>query len=117
MAAPSETRTETLKILRAARKDLSSAPWLLHLKRQPPEVRTEAAIKVLDTEQAILALGNAELASIRDKLIENEKDLREGKEALEEARKKLNRVKTMLSKLGAVLGTVGKVVKFVTTTR
>lgn len=115
MTSPSENRKETLRVLRATRREMSAAPFLLRMSRQPIEVRKDAAVKRLDVEQAILALGNAELGSIRDKLIENEQELVEGREALEGALEQLNRVKSFLTTLSTVLGTVGKVVKFVST--
>ena len=115
MSTPSKSRDETLRILRGTRRDMSKAKWLMALKRQPKSVRREAAFHLLDTEQAILALGNAQLAAIRDKLIANEQNLRDGRDDLKKARENLNRVKTLLGKLSKLLDVVAKVVRFTTT--
>jgi hypothetical protein len=115
MPTPGELKTATLKELRATRADLTSAEWLLSLPSQPAEVRRDAAHKLLDIEQALLALGTATLADIRDKLVANEPQLVAGIEAMAEARKKLERVKAVLTAAGKLLEVVAKVVKFAAT--
>jgi len=112
---PAENRKETLKQLRAARKSMISKAWLLSLKDQPEKVRREAAVELLNIEQAILELSNTTLSDIRDKLVENKADLLKGRENLEEALARLTCVKTVLKAVGDVLVVVGKVVKFVAT--
>jgi len=115
MTTPAESRKATLKELRDTRRDMSIAKWLLAVQAQPKAVRRKAAVRRLDVEQAILALGNTQLAEIRDKLIANEQALRRGRDDLEKARKKLTQVTTVLSKIDKLLEAVGKVVKFVVT--
>lgn len=115
MSTPAKSREESLRVLRGTRRDMSSAKWLLAVKKQPKKVRREAANRLLDIEQAILALGNAKLTEIRDKLIANEQELRDGREELKKARKRLNQVKTVLGKIDRLLDAVAKVVKFVIT--
>ena len=72
-------------------------------------------IALLDTERAILALGNEELAEIRDVLLENETELLEGIAELGKARKRLSQVAKVLDAVGGVLTTVAKVAKFAAT--
>jgi hypothetical protein len=115
MATPGELRTRTLRELRAARKDMTSAIFLISLESQPEQRRKEAALKLLDTERAILALGNEELAEIRDVLLENETELLEGIAELGKARKRLSQVAKVLDAVGGVLTTVAKVAKFAAT--
>lgn len=115
MATPAELRTETLRELRAARKDMTSAIFLMALENESPEKRTEAAHKLLDTERAILALGNEQLADIRDKLVANEVELRKGIVELGKARKRLSQVAKVLDAVGSVLGIVAKIAKFAAT--
>lgn len=110
---PGKIRKETLKELRATRKSMTSAAWLLSIQKQPIEVRRDAALKLLDVEQAILALGNATLSDIRDQLVENEVELLKGRQRLEKARVRLTRVKGVLKAVGDFLAVVGKAVKFV----
>jgi hypothetical protein len=115
MTSPSQSKKLTLQELRRTRRDMLSAEWLLAVKKQPKSVRRKAAFQLLNVEQAILELGNAQLAEIRDKLIANEKDLRLGRENLKIARKELTQVTNVLSKIEKLLEVVGKVVKFVVT--
>lgn len=111
MASPSELRKETLRELRAARKAMAAAGFLLALQRQPREVQREAAIKQLETQQTILALENAELAEIRDQLIANEVELANGIAALGRARQNISKVAKIIETVGSVLTTVGKILK------
>jgi hypothetical protein len=115
MTSPSQSKKLILQELRRTRRDMLSTEWLLAVKKQPKPVRRKAAFQLLNVEQAILELGNAQLAEIRNKLIANEKDLRQGRENLEKARKKLTQVTTVLGKIEKLLGVVGKVVRFVVT--
>jgi len=105
----------TLRELRAARKDMLSGPWKLSIKDQPQDVRRTAALRLVDTEQAILELGNAQLADVRDKLVENERDLLAGAKALAKARQNLAKVQAVLEALATLLAISAKVAKFVAT--
>lgn len=116
MAPPSKTKNDVLKELRATRRDMISAAWIISLKNQPENVRRNAAFKLSDTQQAILALANAQLAKIRDKLMANEVELRNGRDALAKGEAEpREKVETVLQALGQFLTTVAKVVKFVAT--
>lgn len=114
MATPGELRSQTLRELRAARKNMASAVFQMALRKEPPKVQRDAALKQLATQQAILALENAELAEIRDDLVANEAELLKGIAALGKAREKLTKVAKVLDALGAALATVTKIAKFAT---
>ncbi len=112
---PGETKKEVLKELRQTRKDMMSAVWVDAIRKKAVDVRREAALKLADVKDAIHELQNAELAEIRDKLIENETDLLKGTERLSRARKNLTQVREVLDAAGALLETLVKVAKFVVT--
>jgi hypothetical protein len=108
--SPSAIRNETLKQLRAARRSMLSARWTLRLADADAETRSEAAMKLLEVNHAILMLENRDLSEIRDALIENEEDLLAGTEALQSALKDLGKVKSALNAVSGVLAALGKVI-------
>ena len=111
--SPGNTKKEILKQLRQTRNNMMSAAWIDAVREQSVEVRHEAALKRADIIDAIHELENAELAEIRDKLIENEAELLEGTAELGQALENLEKVKGVLDAVGKLLGVVAKVVKFV----
>jgi hypothetical protein len=115
MPAPDELKLMTLRELRATRKFMLSGPWEVFLQKQTPEKQAEAARKANDIELAILALQQAALADIRNKLVANEKDLVKGTQALAEARANLATLQTVLEAVGTVLSIVAKIAKFAAT--
>ena len=110
MAAASEIRNQTLKQIRATFLKMSSPEWDLALMTKSDEAKQEAALEYARVQRARLRLGNAELANIRDKLIENEADLTRGRARLAKALENLNRVKQVLGAVSSLLDTVAKVV-------
>jgi hypothetical protein len=110
---PSEIRSATLQQLRAVREDMMSAEWDLSMSAQTAAVKTAAAKKLVNVERAILALENADLAAIRDKLVENEGDLLAGTAALARARQNLAKVQEVLQAVGVLISIAAKVAKFV----
>ncbi len=113
--SPGKTRKEVLKKLRQTRNAMMSAAWTSAIRKKPVEVRREAALTIVDINDAIHVFQNRELAEIRDKLIKNKTELLEGTAKLGKALESLNRVRRILDSAGAVLGAVAKVVKFVVT--
>ena len=113
--SPSDTKKEVLKKLRQTRKEMMSAAWLDVIGKKSVEVRREAALKLLDTNNAIHELQNNNLVKIRDKLIANETELLVGTANLGQALANLNQVKKVLNTTGKLLNVVAKVVKFVAT--
>jgi hypothetical protein len=108
--SPSALRNEALRQLRAARLAMLSARWTLKLAKVDAETRSQAALRLLEINHAILTLENEELSEIRDELIENEEDLLAGTEALGDALKDLDRVKGVLNAVSGVLRVLGKVI-------
>lgn len=108
--SPSSLRKMTLKELRAARRAMLSAQWMLHLETGDAEAQAAAGKELLRVHHAILRLENEQLAEIRDALLENEADLVAGTRSLSEALDDLSRVDDVLGAVGEVLGVVGKVI-------
>jgi hypothetical protein len=115
MMSPSNTKKEILKKLRQTRKEMMSAAWTNAIRKKPVDVRREAALKLLDINDAIHELQNANLDKIRNKLIANETELLDGTANLSQALDTLNQVKKVLITAGKLLDVVAKVVKFVAT--
>ena len=113
--SPGKTKKEVLKQLRQTRNAMMSAAWIDSVREQSLELRREAALKRADIMDAIHELQNAELAEIRDKLIENEAELLKGTAKLGEALENLEKVKKILDAATKLLGILSQVVKFVTT--
>jgi hypothetical protein len=68
--SPSELKKLTLKQLRAIRTASFELRWTLALEAASAAERTEAALLLVSVNHAIIALENAELAKIRDELID-----------------------------------------------
>ncbi len=115
MSPQARIKQQTLSELRATRRDMMSATWLIALASKPPKVRREAALRLNDVQMAILALENAKLRDIADQLKDNEQALRQGRESLARARETLTRVQTVLTAVGRLLDLVAQVAQFVAT--
>lgn len=112
---PSEIRRQTLKELRATRKDMASAAFLLTLQKKPENVQLDAARHSLDVQSAIRALENEQLSAIATELSANEAPLLKGISDLERARKSLAKVETIIKAAGSVLEILAKVFSFTAT--
>ena len=111
--SPGNIRKEILKQLRQTRNEMMTAAWIDAVREQADEVRCDAAFKRADIMDAIHELQNAELAEIRNKLMENETELLEGVTELGQALENTEKVKEVLNATGKLLEIVTKVVKFV----
>ncbi len=111
MSGPVQIKQESLSTLRATRHSMSSARWLMVMKKRSLEERREAALKRMAVEQMILTLGNKNLTEIRAKLKENETELHAARAALIKARGKLNYVKAMLGAVTRMLDVLSQVIK------
>lgn len=107
---PGELRGKTLSELRRARKDMMSAEWLAGVKDLPEAERTAAAVALLDVCLAIRRLENAAVATVRQQLADNEKELERGMGRLKRAADRQQRIRTYLEAATALVATVGKVV-------
>ena len=108
-----QVRKETLKQLRAARVGMMSARWTLALEKQDKKTRAKSAKELLRVHHAIQKLENAQLAKIRDKLLQNEAALARGVDRLNGALKNLKQVKSVLKAATAFLEIVARVVKLI----
>jgi hypothetical protein len=107
---PSDIESMTLKQLRATRKAMFSAQWMLSLQSADAATQSDAAHQMLAVNHAIVTLENQQLADIRDQLIANEAALTTGAQDLSQALADLSKVKNVLSAVTGFLGVVGKVV-------
>jgi hypothetical protein len=110
MATPSKVRTETLKQVRATFLKMASPRWDVALRRKPQKVKTQAALAFARVQRARLRLGNAQLADIRDKLVQNEADLEKGRQRVAKALQDLNRVKRVLGTVSSFLDIVARII-------
>ena len=108
---PDELKARTLDELHALRKDMNSTEWRTALDGAAPDDRRKAAEALLDVQETILALENAQLAAIRDKLIANETALADGIVRLARARERLGQAREVIEAVGGLVSTVVKVVK------
>jgi hypothetical protein len=109
---PGEIRDSTLKELRATRHSMHQLEWDMALDAEPVNVQKEAAIARLNVGKAIIALQNAQLAEIRDGLIENEAALSAGIASLAKKRDNLKKVKETLDVVDKVLSVLRQVLNF-----
>ena len=108
--APFEIRNSSLRALRATRKSMLSARWVLALEDEDDQTRAQAALHMLRVNHAIFKLESAQLGQIRDALLANEDELVEGTEGLREALQHLERVKSILTTITGFLNIVGRVI-------
>ena len=99
--------------MRQARKSLLSAEWTLSLEGKDDETKKQAANELLRVHHAIQKLENAQLTDIKDKLLENVRELEKGRERLANALTKLNQIKSVLNSVSGFLNIIGKVKKLI----
>lgn len=107
---PSDIELMTLQQLRATRKAMFSAQWMLSLQDADPATKAAAARQMLMVNHVIMVMENKDLSEIRDQLVANEAALSVGAQALSQALAELGKVKNVLSAVTGFLGTVGRVV-------
>ncbi len=107
---PSDLESLTLKQLRATRKAMFSAQWMIALQGADASTRSDAAHQMLAVNHAIVVLENKQLTEIRDQLIANETDLTAGAQSLSKALTRLTQVKNVLTAISGFLGIVGRIV-------
>ena len=106
----SEISNATLDQLQETFLKMTSPEWDLALMGKPEDVVSEAAKTLLLVERARLRLENAELAEIRDKLVENEKELDEGRVQLGKALERLDQIEGALNAITSFLDVISRVV-------
>jgi sugar-specific transcriptional regulator TrmB len=110
---PSEIKKQTVSQLQKTFLKMMSPEWDIALEGKPKNVVADAAKKMLAVQRARLRMENAELASILEKLKQNEEALLRGKQALEDSLKDLEDVKNVLQMTSAFLEIVGRIVAIV----
>lgn len=106
----SKIKSVTLKQLRAVRKSIMSARWILALEKKDAATRNLAANQMLRVQQIILKLESEQHAKIRDKLLETEAALVAGVAKLDSALANLNQVKVVLKAVDNFLMIVAQIV-------
>lgn len=108
-----DIRLATLRDLRATRTAMLSATWVFKIEKSDAAAQKEAAAALFRVQLTIRKLEDAQLADIRDRLLENERDLEKRRAELATALQNLAKVKNLLTKVGAVLTVIGKVVDII----
>ena len=109
----SDISNETLDQLRETFLKMVSPEWDLALMGKPQDVVNKAAMTLLLVQRGRLRLENAELAGIRDKLVQNEEDLDKGRVQLNKALERLDQVEGVLNAAASFLDIIGRVVSLV----
>ena len=107
---PHKIRNETVKQLRQAVVVMMSSEWFEALNHVSGRKYARAGRVLLETQKLRLSMGNAILADIRDKLIQNEEGLRTGIKELKAAIKNLQQVTKVLRVVERLLAVVRQVV-------
>lgn len=108
--SPSSTYASTLATLNATRASFLDPAFQESLDSATPEVRLAASRELLQVQQAILTLSNAQLSSIAAQMAENEKDLNATTKSLSQALEDLTNVVAILDAASALVKVVAKVI-------
>jgi hypothetical protein len=106
----SEISDQTLAQLRETFLKMTSPEWDLALIGKPEDVVNKAAKNLLLVQRARLRLENAELADIRDKLVENEKGLEEGRVHLNKSLERLDQIEGVLNAITSFVDVVARII-------
>jgi hypothetical protein len=110
---PAETQRETVATLQDAIVRMTTPEFELALQSLPPEEALAARRERQRVQQARLALENAQLEAIRDRLVENEGALTEGRLRLQQALANLQAVQEAVAAVSSLVEVVGRVVGLV----
>jgi hypothetical protein len=113
MATPAQIRDATTAQLEQTFSDMTSPEFLLDLIGEPPEQKTEAATRLMQVAHARLALANAAITDIQDKLAANEQDLNKGITSMKNALADLNAIASVLTAVAGFLDTIAKIIPLV----
>jgi hypothetical protein len=102
--------SQTLSQLDATELSMTSVQGNALIQAASPADHQKAVQALLDVHEARLALGNATLQSIADKLKTNEQALTTGTAAVQAALKGLNNLAQILNTVGTLIGTVAQIV-------
>lgn len=107
---PNELKSATLKQLRETREAMLNLEYLLALEGLSPEQKSESAVALSDIQLAYLTLRNTKIADIRNRLEDNNKDLRNGIKTLKRALKDLSDTQAIIGAAAAFLSVVAKII-------
>jgi hypothetical protein len=105
--------SQTLAQLSNTLITMTSPEWDDRLQQSSRDERQKAAILMIQTQHARLALGNAVLQDIANQLKENEEGLTAGINALSSTLNSLATVTQVLTTLAGFLSVVGRIVSLV----
>lgn len=102
--------SSTLEQLNQTIIKMTSLEWDAIVQASPPDQRQQAQLGLLRVQHARLALGNAVLQEIVEKLKSNEKDLVDGQKAVQEELDKLAAVASVLRAISGLITVVARIV-------
>lgn len=105
-----DIRDVTVAILQEAVARMMTFEWHKEVAKLPTEERNEAKMLLAECQAARLALENAELADIAEKLKHNEEALENSRKELKNALEMLGNVKVVITGLRSLLSVVSKIV-------
>ena len=108
-----DIKKQTRDQLSKQRDELTTPMFQVILGTKSEEEQDEFREKLKEIEAARLALDNAELKEIANKLKENDKELQEGTQAVNDALQNLQNTQAILQAIGSFLAVVGRIVSFV----
>jgi hypothetical protein len=88
---------------------MGSARWKLSLEKKSEKTKEKAAKVRLQIHHRIQELENAELAALKDALVQNESALDKGREDLAKALESLNKTTAVLRAASGLLNVVARV--------
>jgi hypothetical protein len=107
----SEIKELTVACLQQAVTKMMAYEWHKEVAKLPDDKeRNEAMLKLTDCQEARLALENAQLVDISNKLEENDTALKQGRDELNRALEKLDKVKIIVAAVNSLLSIVSKIV-------
>jgi len=106
---PGQARKESLRVLRATRREMISSAWTRKLSRQDVPTRRRAAHALLNIGSAIDTIELAELESIASVMEENEQEIERGIDNLRKAVDSMTRVDSVLNALEELLKLGGRI--------
>jgi len=109
----SDLYSNTLSALNATRAAMLSPAWQTSIDAGTAADRLAASQKLIQVQQAILALSEASLSEIATEMQENAADLSNATDALNAALKDLTKVENVLDTATELLGIVAKIVTLV----
>jgi flavin-binding protein dodecin len=103
----------TLSALTKARDSMLTLEWHEELNEATPQQQRDAARTLLRLENAIMALSNARLSEIAQKMSASQKELKAATEGIEEAEQTLANIVGFLNAAAELVAVVAKVVTLV----